>query len=68
MKLIEGEICTLTRTERSGRQGKSLIKRKERMRLIKKYTNHAQFEKPCGVRISFQYWDINKMLNGEIIE
>lgn len=42
---------------------KKLVKKK--MKLIKCYKHHAVFESPMGVRQSYRYWDIEKLLLGE---
>lgn len=38
---------------------------KKRVRLIKRYRHHAVFEDRTGIRQSYRYWDIEKLLLGE---
>ena len=69
--LVEGNTYTFTRLcEEIGRgEKKSRPERqKQRLRLIKKYTHHAQFENAFGIRRSYIYFDIGKLLSGEGME
>lgn len=65
--LIEGKIYTFRRLR--GRKDGGNCPRivKTRMRLTRKYPHHAEFESPFGIRRSYQYHDIDKMLNGELM-
>lgn len=63
IKLQEGKIYTLIFFKRS--DDKAINPVKKRMRLIKCYTHHALFESAMGVRTSFRYWDLGKLLKGE---
>lgn len=65
MELIEGKVYTFKRLRgnKDANYAPQIIKK--RMRLIKKYLHHAQFEDEFGIRISYRYFDITKMLNGE---
>lgn len=42
---------------------KKLVKKK--MKLVKCYKHHAVFESKKGIRQSYRYWDIEKLLLGE---
>lgn len=64
MKLKEGEVYTLIFVIQKNASTKK-IKMKKRMRLIKCYRHHAVFEDNKGIRQSFRYWDIEKLLLGE---
>ena len=61
--LKEGEIYTFTFLEAVDGGKRQQIKK--RMRLIKCYRHHAVFEGAKGVRRSFRYWDIDKLLHGQ---
>lgn len=61
--LKEGYIYTLIFFERE--DGKIINPVKKRMRLIKCYKHHALFESSKGIRRSFRYWDLEKLLKGE---
>lgn len=64
LKLKEGEVYTLIFAIQKNASTKK-IKMKKRMRLIKCYRHHAVFEDNKGIRQSFRYWDIEKLLLGE---
>lgn len=64
LKLKEGEVYTLIFVIQKKASTKK-IKMKKRMRLIKCYRHHAVFEDNKGIRQSFRYWDIEKLLLGE---
>lgn len=64
MKLKEGEVYTLIFVIQKNASTKK-IKMKKRMRLIKCYRHHAVFEDNKGIRQSFRYWDIEKLVLGE---
>lgn len=64
LRLVEGETYTLIFVERPEGE-KKRVRIKKRMRLIKCYRNHAVFENTRGIRQSFRYWDIEKLLLGE---
>lgn len=67
MELIEGKVYTFKRLRgrNDGNNAPQIVKK--RMRLIRKYPHHAQFEDEFGIRISYRYFDIQKMLDGELI-
>lgn len=67
IKLEEGKVYTFIRREK-GKQGEKAMVQKERWRMIKAYPHHVQFENQFGIRRSFQYHDIGKLLHGEVIE
>lgn len=62
--LKEGEVYSLVFREKQGERGKVRTVKK-RMRLIKCYTHHAVFESTKGIRQSFRYWDLEKLLTGQ---
>lgn len=64
LKLEEGEVYTLIFVVQQN-VNKKRVKKKQRMRLIKCYPHHAVFEDNKGIRQSFGYWDIEKLLLGE---
>ena len=65
-RLEAGKVYTFFRQKTKGEDMNTPKVRKERWRLVAKYTHHAQFENQMGIRQSFQYWDIEKMLRGGI--
>ena len=65
LKLKEGETYTLIFIERP-EEGKKRVKIKRRMRLIKYYRHHAVFEDKKRIQHSYRYWDIEKLLLGEL--
>ncbi len=58
LRLAEGKVYIFTECDEA--DAKKRIKK--RMRLIKCYRHHAVFESEKGIRRSYQYWDIEKML------
>ncbi len=64
-KLREGETYTF----RFWEQDESYIKRatSRRLRLIQKYRHFALFERESGIRECFGYWEIRKMMDGEVV-
>lgn len=62
--LTEGEVYTLIFVVQQN-AAKKKVKKKKRMRLIKCYRHHAVFENSKGIRQSFRYWDIERLLLGE---
>ena len=64
MNLKEGEVYTL-RFRVKTVESKKIKVVKKRMWLIKCYTHHAQFEDTHGIRRSFSYWELDKLLRGE---
>ena len=64
LKLKEGEVYTLIFVVQQN-ANKKRVKMKKRMRLIKCYPHHAEFKDKKGIRRSFRYWDIEKLLLGE---
>lgn len=64
--LIEGEIYTLRfRQQLEGNKRYTVIKR--RMRFLKAFPHHALFENPYGIKRSFTWWEVEKLLKGEQI-
>lgn len=57
----EGEIYTFIFNEKLEERGKNQ-KVKRRMRMLKCYRHHAVFENNYGIRQSYRYWDIEKLL------
>lgn len=69
--LVEGKVYTFIRLCEERRRGEKKsrpTRRKQRLRLIKKYIHHAQFENAIGIRRSYTYWEIGKLLSGEKME
>ena len=64
LQLVEGETYTLIFTVRERASAKK-VKKKKRMQLIRCYPHHAEFKDKKGIRRSFRYWDIEKLLLGE---
>lgn len=64
LKLEEGEVYTFIFVVQKNASTKR-IKTKQRMRLLKCYRHHAVFEDKKGMRHSYRYWDIEKLLLGE---
>ena len=64
LQLVEGETYTLIFTVQERASAKK-VKKKKRMRLIRCYPHHAEFKDKKGIRRSFRYWDIEKLLLGE---
>lgn len=62
--LQEGEVYTFIIREKLEEYGKKR-KVKKRMRLVKCYPHHAVFENEKGIRQSYRYWDIEKLLLGQ---
>ena len=65
-QLVEGKIYSFKKII-TGRDNKKKITT-ERWRLVEKFTHHAMFENQYGIRRCFQYWDIDKLLNGGVDE
>ena len=64
LRLEEGETYTFLVPEAEEKaRGKS--SRKKKMKLIKCYKHHAVFESGKGIRQSYRYWDIEKLLLGQ---
>lgn len=64
--MVIGQKYTLTMCVREG-GNRGVTQIRKRMRLVGLYPHHAQFEQR-GVRTSFGYWQLEKMLKGEIYE
>lgn len=64
LDLKGGEVYTLIFQEKKD-GSKKIREVKKRMRLIKCYTHHAQFEDAHGIRRSYGYWELDKLLRGE---
>ena len=66
MDLVVGRTYDLTvRVAVRGNQGTRKVKRK--MKLVGIYPHHAQFERR-GIRRSYGYWELEKLLKGEAHE
>lgn len=62
--LIEGKIYTLRfRQQLEGNKRYVVIKR--RMRFLKAFPHHALFENSYGIKRSFTWWEVEKILKGE---
>ena len=63
--LEEGKIYTflMSESEETSSHKKKMAKKK--MRLLKCYKHHAVFESQKGIRQSYRYWDVEKLLLGE---
>ena len=63
--LEEGKTYTflMPESEETSSHKKKMVKKK--MRLIKCYKHHAVFESRKGIRQSYRYWDIEKLLLGQ---
>ena len=64
LQLVEGETYTLIFTVQERASAKK-VKKKKRMQLIRCDPHHAEFKDKKGIRRSFRYWDIEKLLLGE---
>lgn len=62
--LKEGETYTFLVSEAEETSPRKKLK-KRKMKLIKCYKHHAVFEDKKGIRQSYRYWDIEKLLLGE---
>jgi hypothetical protein len=62
--LIEGKIYTLRfRQQLEGNKRYAVIKK--RMRFLKAFPHHALFENSYGIKRSFTWWEVEKILKGE---
>ena len=64
LRLEEGEPYTFLVSEAEEKSPRKKLKKKK-MKLIKCYKHHAVFESEKGIRQSYRYWDIEKLLLGE---
>lgn len=64
LQLTEGEVYTLIFVMQDQGSRKK-VKKKKRMQLMRCYPHHAEFKDEKGIRRSFRYWDIEKLLLGE---
>ena len=64
LRLEEGETYTFLVPEAEEKNPRKKIKKKK-MKLIKCYKHHAVFESEKGIRQSYRYWDIGKLLLGQ---
>ena len=64
LRLEEGETYTFLVPEAEEKSPRKKLKKKK-MKLIKCYKHHAVFESEKGIRQSYRYWDIEKLLLGE---
>lgn len=62
--LEEGETYTFLVSEEEETSPRKKLK-KRKMKLIKCYKHHAVFEDKKGIRQSYRYWDIEKLLLGQ---
>lgn len=62
--LKEGETYTFLVSEAEETSPRKKLK-KRKMKLIKCYKHHAVFEDRKGIRQSYRYWDIEKLLLGQ---
>ena len=65
LRLEEGETYTFLVSEAEKESPRKKLKKKK-MKLIKCYKHHAVFESQKGIRQSYRYWDIEKLLLGEL--
>ena len=66
VELVVGRTYELiVRVAVKGNQGTRKVKRK--MKLVGIYPHHAQFERR-GIRRSYGYWELEKLLKGEDYE
>ncbi len=61
LRLEEGKVYTFIYHEKPD-PGRTI---KKKMRLLKCYPHHAVFESSKGIRQSYKYWDIEKLILGE---
>lgn len=62
--LIEGKIYTLRFWQQlEGNKRYAVIER--RMRFLKAFPHHALFENSYGIKRSFTWWEVEKILKGE---
>lgn len=64
IRLEEGETYTFLVSEAEETSPRKKLKKKK-MKLIKCYKYHAVFESEKGIRQSYRYWDIEKLLLGQ---
>lgn len=64
LRLEEGETYTFLVSEEEEKSPRKKLKKKK-MKLIKCYKHHAVFESEKGIRQSYRYWDIEKLLLGQ---
>lgn len=64
LRLEEGKTYTFHVPEAEETSPRKKLKKKK-MKLIKCYKHHAVFESQKGIRQSYRYWDIEKLLLGE---
>lgn len=65
-RLVEGKIYTLIFRQQPERSEKHTAIKK-RMRFLKAFPHHALFENPYGIKRSFTWWEVEKLLKGEQI-
>lgn len=64
LRLEEGETYTFLVSEAEEKNPRKKLKKKK-VKLIKCYKHHAVFESEKGIRQSYRYWDIEKLLLGQ---
>lgn len=64
--LIEGKIYTL-RFWQQLEENKRYAVIERRMRFLKAFPHHALFENSYGIKRSFTWWEVEKLLKGEQI-
>ena len=64
--LVEGKVYTLIFRQQAERSERHTAIKK-RMRFLKAFPHHALFENPYGIKRSFTWWEVEKLLKGEQI-
>ena len=62
-KKVAGKVSAARAKAKEDKRVQKLKKKK--MKLIKCYKHHAVFESEKGIRQSYRYWDIGKLLLGQ---
>ena len=66
LRLVEGKIYTLNFRQQAERSERHTVIKK-RMRFLMTFPHHALFENPYGIKRSFNWWEVEKLLKGEQI-
>lgn len=64
--LVEGKVYTLIFRQQAERSERHTVIKK-RMRFLKAFPHHALFKNPYGIKRSFTWWEVEKLLKGEQI-
>ena len=64
-RLVEGKIYVDFPAAAGKKRKHTAIKK--RMRFLKAFPHHALFENPYGIKRSFTWWEVEKLLKGEQI-